>query len=155
MHMSSTTSTAVPGGTLDKNAFLQLMVTQMQYQDPLQPQDNSQFLAQLAQFTSLEQMTNVAQTDAQVLKMVELSFEHQLLNAQVTVTDANGNTVTGTVTAIKFVDGDPQLEIGGTSYPLSSVTEMTAAGASDAKVNTGTSDGSASTGATDTTAASE
>ncbi|WP_051322009.1 flagellar hook capping FlgD N-terminal domain-containing protein [Alicyclobacillus contaminans] len=152
--MSSTTSATAPGGSLDKNAFLQLMVTQMQYQDPLQPQDNSEFLAQLAQFTSLEQMTNVAQTDSQVLQMVELSFEHQLLNSQVTVTDANGNSVTGTVSAIKFVNGDPQLEIGGTSYPLSSLTEVPA-GASDTTVNTGTADGSNSTGATDTTAASE
>ena len=44
---------------LGQNAFLQLLVTQLQHQDPLQPQDDTQFLAQLAQFTSLEQLTNI------------------------------------------------------------------------------------------------
>ena len=43
-------------------AFLSLLVTQLQHQDPLQPTDNSEFLAQLAQFSSLEQLTNIQQT---------------------------------------------------------------------------------------------
>ena len=47
---------------LDKDAFINLLVTQMKYQDPLEPMDNSEMLAQLAQFTALEQMLNVAQT---------------------------------------------------------------------------------------------
>lgn len=45
---------------LGKDAFLQLLVTQMKYQDPLDPQDNGEYLAQLAQFSALEQMTNVS-----------------------------------------------------------------------------------------------
>ena len=47
--------------SLDKDAFLKLMVTQLKYQDPLDPQDNSEYVAELAQFSSLEQMTNVAE----------------------------------------------------------------------------------------------
>lgn len=47
---------------LDKDAFINLLVTQMKYQDPLEPVDNSEMLAQLAQFSALEQMMNVAQT---------------------------------------------------------------------------------------------
>ena len=45
---------------LDKDTFIQLLVTQMKYQDPLNPMDNSEMLAQLAQFTALEQMMNVS-----------------------------------------------------------------------------------------------
>lgn len=46
---------------LDKDTFINLLCTQMKYQDPLNPMDNSEMLAQLAQFTALEQMMNVAQ----------------------------------------------------------------------------------------------
>lgn len=58
---NSTDSTKKQGvdSGLGENAFLQLLVTQLQHQDPLQPQDDTQFLAQLAQFTSLEQLTNI------------------------------------------------------------------------------------------------
>lgn len=44
---------------MDKDAFLKLLVTQLRYQDPLNPRDNGEFLAQLAQFSSLEQMQNM------------------------------------------------------------------------------------------------
>jgi flagellar basal-body rod modification protein FlgD len=56
---SNTNSTKNIDSGLGQNAFLQLLVTQLQHQDPLQPQDDTQFLAQLAQFTSLEQLTNI------------------------------------------------------------------------------------------------
>ena len=56
---------------LDKNAFLQLLVTQMQYQDPLEPASNTEYMSQLAQFTSLEEMENLnkayTRSDAQSL----------------------------------------------------------------------------------------
>ncbi len=55
---SSSTSNA---GQADENEFLQLLVTQMQNQDPLNPQDSTEFVAQLAQFSSLEQLININQ----------------------------------------------------------------------------------------------
>jgi len=47
---------------LGRDAFLQLLVTQMSHQNPLQPQEDGAFIAQLAQFSSLEQLTNIDST---------------------------------------------------------------------------------------------
>ncbi|MDN5299653.1 MAG: flagellar basal-body rod modification protein FlgD [Clostridiales bacterium] len=46
--------------TLDKDAFLKLMMTQLQYQDPLDPMDNTEYIAQMAQFSSVEQLANIS-----------------------------------------------------------------------------------------------
>lgn len=125
------TSPVNPNGQLSQTAFLQLMVAQMQYQDPLQPQSNSQFLAQLAQFSTLQQMTSLNTTDSQVLKtlnsiqgMDALSLGHQLLGTRVQVSDSSGTPVTGTVASIKVVNGEPQVVINGQGYPLSSVVQV-------------------------------
>jgi flagellar basal-body rod modification protein FlgD len=57
---SATTNTTKPRNDgLGRDAFLQLLVTQMSHQNPLQPQEDGAFIAQLAQFSSLEQLTNI------------------------------------------------------------------------------------------------
>ena len=55
-------STTNRAGGLGREAFLQLLVTQLAHQDPMQPQSDSEFIAQLAQFSSLEQLTNIQST---------------------------------------------------------------------------------------------
>ena len=140
---SEKTSTSTSSNTsLDKNAFLQLLVTQMQYQDPLDPQDNSQYLSQLAQFSSLEQMTNVADGLSGVSTLVSNINSTQLvgqLNTMIgqkvqwtmttPVVDANGKAVTddkgkvkttstnyeGTVTGVSISDGSPSLIVKDTN----------------------------------------
>ena len=57
--------------TIGKDAFLSLLVTQLQHQDPLDPQDNSEFLAQLAQFTSLESLQQIKDDMAALRGLVE------------------------------------------------------------------------------------
>ena len=56
---------------LGKDAFLQLLVAQMKYQDPLDPQDNSEYVAELANFSALEQMTNVSKNIESLSAIVE------------------------------------------------------------------------------------
>ena len=126
-----TTTNSVGTNALSQNAFLQLMVDQMKNQDPLNPQSNSQFLAQLAQFTSLEQMTNIAQTDTKVLsalqnlqQVTEVSMVHQMLGTTVQVSASNGQTISGTVSAMKFNQGQPYVVVNGTDYALSDIVEM-------------------------------
>ena len=73
------------GSNLDKDAFLQLLVTQMQYQDPLQPTDNTEYMSQLAQFSEMEAMNNLntAYSNSQALGLVG---EYVILNTK----DASG-----------------------------------------------------------------
>lgn len=121
---SSVNSSSGSNSALGQNSFLQLMMTQMQYQDPLQPQDNSQFLAQLAQYTSVEQMTNVATEDQQVAQAMSVLEAHQLLGTSVTVSNADGSTTSGTVSSVKFTNGTPELVVNGTAYGLDALQQM-------------------------------
>lgn len=73
-------TTRTPQNDLSKDAFMQLLVTQLQYQDPLNPMDNQAFMAQMAQFSALEQMMNISNATeksnayALVGKTVEATF---------------------------------------------------------------------------------
>ena len=83
----STTSKATNSSTLDKDAFLQLLVAQMKYQDPLEPTSNTEYISQYATFSELEQMQNMSST-------MELSRAANLVGQTVVVesTDDSGNT---------------------------------------------------------------
>ena len=98
---------------LDKDAFLSLLVTQMQYQDPLSPMDNTEYLAQLAQYSSLEQMTNVASKLSDVYSLVE-NIDSSVLVGQLSSmigkdiqwTSSDGKTFyEGTVSGVSVTDG--------------------------------------------------
>jgi len=100
---SSNATTDRNTGALGKDDFLNLLVTQLRYQDPLNPQDDKTFIAQMAQFTALEQSQNMnkTMTNSQAFSMIG-----KYVNA--TTTDAStGKTtdVEGTVTSVKISDG--------------------------------------------------
>lgn len=107
--------------TLGKEAFLQLLVTQMKYQDPLNPADDTDFIAQLAQFSSLEQLQNLNQSFSETgaLNMVGKT-------ATVTMEDANGNEreVTGIVDYVTRSGGKMKVSINGALYDAEDVTSV-------------------------------
>jgi flagellar basal-body rod modification protein FlgD len=123
------TSTA-PSTQLDKSAFLKLLVTQMQSQDPLSPSDSTQYVSQLAQFSSLEQMQNLndnlvgmATLQQNNALLSQLTQSSALIGKTVQWTDStSGATNSGQVTAVKLQGGAALLEINGQDVPLTSVT---------------------------------
>lgn len=70
---STNSNTGTAGSALGKDAFLQLLVTQMQNQNPLDPQDNGEFVSQLAQFSSLESMTTLNDSVSTILSSYQSS----------------------------------------------------------------------------------
>lgn len=157
---SATTSSATTsaGGTLDKNAFLQLLVKQMQYQDPLSPQDNTAYVAQLAQFSSLEQMTNVADSMSKLSSTVSnmdtsvlVGQLNGMIGKTVQWTDDNKVTKSGIVLGVSISDGAPSLvalaagEKTSVSVPVSEVTLIGTNATTTASGQTSTSASSALT----------
>ncbi len=112
------------GGKLDKDAFLQLLVAQMKYQDPLEPTDNTQYVSQLASFSSLEQMTNMNESLANMSMASDLQRASNLVGKFASV-DVNGQTITGKVDTVEYKDGTAYLSIEGFQALLNQSTQLT------------------------------
>lgn len=100
--------------TIDQEDFIKLFLSQLQFQDPLEPVDNREFLAQLAQFSNLEQTRQTTQNTEGLLVMQSSSQALGLLNKTVSLAGL-GSTDTGTVIAVRFTNAGPELSIQTTS----------------------------------------
>jgi len=100
--------------TIDQNDFIKLFLSQLQFQDPLEPVDNREFLAQLAQFSNLEQTRQTSQNTEGLLVMNSSAQALGLLNRTVEIAGQGAATV-GAVTAVKFTNSGPVLTIQTTS----------------------------------------
>jgi flagellar basal-body rod modification protein FlgD len=110
-----------------KDMFLKLLVAQLKYQNPMEPVDSSQFMAQTAQFTMVEKLEAMAaQTDALVAGE-QAQRAAGLLGRQVTYDDAQGATQTGVVTGTRLGSDGPVLLLGKSEVPLSNVREVSLA----------------------------
>ncbi len=117
---------------LDKNAFTQLLVTQLQNQDPMSPQTNEELAAQLAQFSSLEQMELVNENLVGLARLQQgnalvdqITGASALVGQNVSYADATtGEMITGPVEYAKVQDGQVFLGIGGQDIPLEQVAEV-------------------------------
>ncbi|MGE4296411.1 MAG: flagellar hook assembly protein FlgD [Desulfovibrionaceae bacterium] len=108
------TTEATGDSELDKEDFLTLLVTQLEYQDPLNPTDDTEFTAQLAQFSSLEQLTNISET---LDGMAETDTQESLLNASSYIGKyvvAEGSSVTKNEDEIStiYFDVDEAIAVG-------------------------------------------
>ncbi len=114
---SPETQASNPNGMLGQNDFLKLMVAQLQAQDPLNPGNTNEFIGELAQFTEVEQTTNLASAN-------ELSSGVQMIGRTVDYTHA-GLPGSGKVTSVQSTADGVTLTIEGTTgIPLSAITEV-------------------------------
>jgi len=108
--------------SIGQEEFLNILLTQLTFQDPLKPLDNQEFIAQMAQFTNLEQTRQLSENTDVLLTVQSATQAIQLIGKTVTVVSANSATGTevGTVTTVSFQQGVPQL-----SLQLASGTPLT------------------------------
>jgi flagellar basal-body rod modification protein FlgD len=121
---SAAAASTITPSTLDRDAFLKLLITQLQHQDPMNPMQDKDFIAQLAQFSSLEQMTQMTQTLETVGQNSGYSQALSLIGKWVEYQGSDGETVVGQVDAVSFANGSATLAIGDNSVGLSSVLNV-------------------------------
>jgi flagellar basal-body rod modification protein FlgD len=119
-----TSATASSSSLVSESTFLKLLVTELENQDPLNPQDSTQFVSQLASFSSLEQMTSLNTNMETVLETSVTS----LIGKTATVTDSSNTAgyTTGTITGIQYYSDGPAVKINGTDYLFSDVQSIAA-----------------------------
>ena len=125
---SGSTNVANPSASLDKDGFLKLFIAQLSHQDPSAPMDSGEQMAQMAQFTMTEQMTNMASTNAKIATQLNTSSAVGLIGRTVSYVDADGAMQTGKVERVATSkDGQASLTIAGKAgIDPSSISEVSA-----------------------------
>lgn len=124
----ASTSTNLRANSLNQEDFLKILLTQLTYQDPMKPVDNQQFLAQMAQFTSLEQTQQLNDKIAVLISNQAALQSVGLIGRTVDIT-ANGSTVTGSVTALSLSGESPLITVktaAGATLANISLSQVTA-----------------------------
>ncbi len=107
---------------LDRDAFLKILITQLRYQDPMNPMEDKEFIAQMAQFSSLEQMQ---QMNKSLNTFLESNFLYQasaLIGKEVAIKAGEGEEITGVVQEVSFTDYGPLVILeDGKEYPMQDI----------------------------------
>lgn len=120
----STTASRIPQKVLGQNDFLKLLATQFTAQDPMKPMEDTAFIAQMAQFSSLEQSKTMANDMATLRSDQRRVAANSYLGHQVTVDAGKGTTITGEVAAIDASGPEPKLVVGDKTFSLSAVLRV-------------------------------
>jgi flagellar basal-body rod modification protein FlgD len=128
---ASATTAASANSTLNQADFLKLLVTQMTSQDPLNPESDTDFAAQLAQFSSLQEATTMAGDMAAMQAS-------SLIGSTVSVSSStnSGQETSGVVTAVDMSSGSPEIQVNGQLYALSQILSITPTSTTAASAST-------------------
>ncbi len=132
MNTSATSSVAAPStvtnpnGQLKSEDFINLLITQLQNQDPLEPMKNESLLQQVSQIGSLQSQTTLTNSISEMVLQNQISAASGMIGKFVVGADGNGAELKGVVTSIKVVDKSVTLELdSGKQLELSRVTGVT------------------------------
>jgi flagellar basal-body rod modification protein FlgD len=111
-------------GALGPQAFLQLLVSEVSNQDPLNPMSSSDLLSQTAELSTLEQVASLAQDATQQLSASQAQEAVFLIGKQVSGTTSSGQAFSGTVSGADLSGNQALLDVGGSQVPVSSITQV-------------------------------
>lgn len=114
----------VPQKTLGQAEFFRLISVQFAAQDPLKPMDDTSFIAQLANFSALENSTKLTEAFSQFTSQQQFASAQGLLGREVTLLDPNDTEVTGTVSSVRNNGADTLITVNGADYAVSSVRRV-------------------------------
>ena len=118
---------------LNTSDFVKMMITQLQNQDPLQPESNDQLMSQMSQIGQLQSTSMLQDTLKSVSLQAQIGSASGLIGKVVQGTDQNNNTIHGLVTSVKVASDGASLELdNGQSLALSKVTAISPAPAATA-----------------------
>jgi flagellar basal-body rod modification protein FlgD len=125
---SKTDTTGMPGSNLGKQDFLKLLMAQLQNQDPLKPMDDSQMIAQMAQFSALESTQNLTSVIQQSSNMQTVTQAGALIGKYIQAQQADGSTIDGAVSGVTFQSTNgmeaPTLIVNGKDVDYSTIRQV-------------------------------
>jgi len=121
---SGGTTARTPQKSLGQSDFLKLLTVQLSQQDPMKPMDDTAFVAQMAQFTALQQSSDMATQIGLMRSSTNLTAASALIGKTVTINSKTDGSVSGKVDAVDTTGSEPQLVIVGKNYSLSTLTRV-------------------------------
>ena len=139
--MTQAQQSRVPGMQNDSNVFLTLMLKQLENQDPTEPVDNTQWLSQLAQYSSLEQMSQMNSGLENCAKYISAMYNDMMINSEISQTlsmigkdvtiqipnendPKNPTVITGNVTEASFESGSGKIKVNDEYYSIENVISI-------------------------------
>jgi flagellar basal-body rod modification protein FlgD len=125
---AKTDSIGTPGSNLGKQDFLKLLMAQLQNQDPLKPMDDSQMIAQMAQFSALESTQNLTSVLQQSSNMQTVIQAGGLIGKYIEAQQADGSSISGAVSGVTFESTNgmeaPRLLVNGKDVDYSTIRQV-------------------------------
>ena len=136
---ASDASSRLPVKTLGQDDFLRLLVAQLSAQDPMNPQKDTEFIAQMAQFSSLEQTKGMQSSLSALLAQQDFAQASAVLGHEVNLQIDKDTSVHGVVTAVNIEAGTPKIVVNGQSYDMASLLSVSLVQPQPAQTTTTTS----------------
>lgn len=121
---SSGAQTVSNSGGVDKNGFIKLLVAELQNQDPMNSQDNTEYIAQMAQFSTLEQMENLNESLRNLSTNIKFQEGSTMIGKTAAIDIGNGQYATGRITGVRLTDEAVCVVSGDEEYDIDDVVGL-------------------------------